>query len=118
MQSKIGKLVALCQGSSQEGQPTYSGTLPDHENIDLENWALVVGQLELKSPGTCLVEPTRGQNSARREHNTKRQHIDRRLIGEQEVGLDAARVIEYQQKFLRCFPTHPSMVETAFRNMA
>ena len=107
MQSKIGKLVALHEGlDEEEEQPQTGGALPNHENIDLEYVASAVGPLELEVWKTCLVEPTRGQNSTRREHNAECQHIYWRLIGEQEVGLDAAWVIKRQKMFFRS-SSHP-----------
>ena len=119
MQSKIGKLVALREGSDQqERQPHAYKTLPDHENIGLGHESSVISQHKFVVRETCLVEPTGGQNSARREHNAKRQHINRRLIGEQEIGFDAAWIINVNKRPFVVLLTHPSMVETAFRNMA
>ena len=38
---------------------------------------------------TYLVEPAGGQDSTRREHDAQCQHIDRRLVREQEIRFDA-----------------------------
>ena len=63
------------------------------------------------------MEPARSKNVARRQHDTKSNKINWKLIWEQYIGLHPTRTLSnvtssHKKK------TDPSMVATAFLNMA